>query len=146
MSTHLVVAHQTAQSHELTQALKHIVEADQQAEFVLLVPATPSEFLVSQQEGSARDVARRVAKEAAASLRSAGFTIKWTVIGDQSPIVALDTEVRDHPEEYAGLVVATFPQGRSRWLDLYLLQAAEALSLPLVHVVDDRGVPSSLSG
>lgn len=145
MATYLVIAHQTAHSYQLSEAMKEKVKQDPEAEFVLLVPATPQEFLASPQTGSLRDIARGVAREASNSFRNAGFKIKWTIIGEQSPIVAMDTEVKDHPDEYAGIIISTFPEGRSRWLDLQILRSAEALSLPVVHVVDDTGRPSALT-
>ena len=145
MATYLVIAHQTARSYELSRAMREQVEQDPEAEFVLLVPATPPELLSAPSTGSLRDIAREVAAEAADSFRNAGFKVKWTIIGDQSPIVAMDTEVRDHPREYAGIIISTFPRGRSRWLDLQILRSAEAFSLPLVHVVDHTGLPNALT-
>ena len=140
MATYLVIAHQTVLGNELIEAFEDTLARDDQAEFVLLVPATPSAFLTSPPVGNIRDIARGVARQASRSFRDAGFRIKWTIIGDQSPLVAMDTEVRDHPEEYAGIIISTLPEGRSRWLELQLMQAAESLALPLVHVVDDQGM------
>jgi hypothetical protein len=142
MSTYLVIAHQTALSYELEKALNEVVQKDAEAEFVLLVPATPAQFLNSPPVGSFRNIARGVAKEASRSLQAAGFKVRWTVIGDQSPLVAMDTEVKDHPEQYAGIIISTFAEGRSRWLDLQIMQAAESLSLTLIHVVEDQVAPS----
>ena len=140
MSTYLVVSNHTAESFELTNALRRTRAQDPAADFVLLVPAPPSARLSREHEASLRDVSRRVATQAADSLRDAGFTIRWTVVADASPLVALETEVRDHPGEYAGLVVVTLPEQRSRWQDFYLLQQAASFGLPLDHVVDDEGV------
>lgn len=137
MSTYLIVSNHNAESCELTSALERTYAADPDADFVLLVPALPTERLAPRHESSPRDVSRRVATRAASSLREAGFTIRWTVVTDAAPLVALETEVRDHPGTYAGLVVVTLPEQRSRWHDFYLFQRAELLGLPLDHVVDD---------
>ena len=45
MSRYLIVAHQTAESPELLQAVRAIVTRDTQARFVLLVPAIRIEHL-----------------------------------------------------------------------------------------------------
>jgi len=139
MSTYLVVSNHIAESHELTRALYRTRTADPSADFVLLVPAPPAARLSLAHESSLRDVSRRVATRAASSLRDAGFTIRWTVVTDATPLVALETEVRDHPGEYTGLVVATLPEQRSHWHDYYLLRQAESLGLTLDHVVDEAG-------
>jgi hypothetical protein len=139
MSTYLVVSNHTAESYALTSALQRTQTADPTAEFVLLVPAPPAQRLSLAHESSLRDVSRRLATRAASSLREAGFTIRWTVVADETPLVALETEVRDHPGEYSGLVVATLPEQRSRWHDFYLLRQAESLGLTLDHVVDEAG-------
>ena len=135
MSTYLVLAHQTARSPELLHALKEKAQSDPEAEFVLLVPETPAELLLSPQSGAPRDVARRTAKEASESLSAENIRVRWTIISDQAPVVALQTEVADHQDEYAGIIVSTFPEGISRWLESYVLGVAEQLSLPLTHVV-----------
>jgi len=137
MSTYLIVSNHTADSYELTSVLRRTHASDPNAEFVLLVPAPPVDRIARGHESSLRDVSRHVATRAASSLREAGFTIRWTVVTDATPLVALETEVRDHPGEYAGLVVATLPEQRSRWHDSYLLQQAESLGLPVAHVVED---------
>ena len=51
MPRYLLVAHQTASSKEVIQAVKGIVDQSPDAEFVLLVPETPLEDLLDWQEG-----------------------------------------------------------------------------------------------
>lgn len=137
MATYLVVSNHTAEGSELTNALQRTRTADPGAEFVLLVPPPPAGLISECHESSLREVSRRVASRAASRLRDAGFSIRWTLITDAAPLVALETEVRDHPGEYAGLVMATLP--RSRWHDFYLLRQAESLGLSLDNVVDELG-------
>jgi len=135
MSTYLVIAHQTANSPELLQALAEQSAADSAAEFVLLVPETPKEFLQTEKQGSPREVARWTAKEASDSYVNAGLALRWTIISDQTPVVALETELADHPGNYAALFISTFPAGISRWLEDYLLQRAQGLGLPVRHII-----------
>jgi histidinol dehydrogenase len=64
MSNYLVVAHQTANSEELADALLTRKEKDADAEFVLLVPATRIEELHRLLENDRRANAERVAVRA----------------------------------------------------------------------------------
>ena len=135
MSTYLVIAHQTLGSVEFLDALKNRIRLDDGAQFVLLVPETAREFLATEREGSPREVARAAAAEAAVALGQVGVRVRWTIISDQTPIVALETELADHPETYAGIIISTFPAGMSRWLEDYLIQRAQSMGLPIEHVV-----------
>ena len=146
MSTYLLITNQTAESYALRRALDGVLDADTAAEFVLLVPATPRELLPAFDAGSARDVARQIAGEIAASLGQAGYDVKWSVVADQTPVVALETELRDHPGAYAGVIFVSPPLERGSWLDHYLRRLTESRELQLVHVVDDAGVPEFLTG
>ena len=64
MSSYLVVAHQTATSPELLQRLSELAAEDPQAEFTLLVPATPLTHLLVWEEGETYQVAENRAEEA----------------------------------------------------------------------------------
>jgi hypothetical protein len=141
MSTYLVVSHSYEPGSELHRALERTEAEDRYADFVLLAPAAAPGAFVNGGVPRARDFARRNARETAAALRRAGFAVKWTVVSDEAPVVALQTELRDHPGLYAGLIVVTPARERSRWRDFYLLRAAEAFGLPLVHVVEDEVAP-----
>ena len=52
MKRYLILANQTASSPELTNAIRQILGKEGDAEFVLLVPATPVEELLDWQEGN----------------------------------------------------------------------------------------------
>ena len=145
MPTYLLVTNQTVESQAFRHALDSVIDADGRAEFVLLVPAAPDEFLPAHDAGSARDVARQFAGEIAGSLQKAGYHLKWSVIADQTPVVALETELRDHPGAYAGVIFVSPPTDRGHWLDHYLRCLTESRELSLVHVVDDAGVPEFLT-
>ena len=75
MALYLVVAHQTAASPELLEKLKEIDAEDADAEFVLLVPATPVGHLLTWTEGESQEVARTTAWDAAHRLRDAGLSL-----------------------------------------------------------------------
>lgn len=148
MARYLVVAHQTASSLELVQRVKVLADSDPGAEFVLLVPATPVQQLLGWVQGEATEVARQRAERAKARLEEAGAEVVRTSVVDASPLLAIDDELREHPAEYAAIIICTLPIGVSRWLRLDLPHRAERrYSLPVIHVVAaataDPDAPSS---
>jgi hypothetical protein len=135
MARHLIVAHQTAASPELVDRVRQLAERDPQAEFVLLVPATPTSHLLTWEEGEARQLAGRRAREASAALRAAGVEVVDARVGSHSPLEAVGDELRAEPG-YAGIVLSTFPPGLSRWLKGDLPnQLRRRYRLPVEHVV-----------
>jgi hypothetical protein len=133
MSRYLVIAHQTAASPELVAALKERLQADPDAAFTLLVPATPPAELLSWREGAAGEIAERRALAAQAALAAEGLPVRRAVAGDASPMVAVRQELSR--ERYDGLVVSTLPVGLSRWLGLDLPHRLERrFRLPVSHV------------
>jgi LmbE family N-acetylglucosaminyl deacetylase len=135
MARHLIVAHQTAGSPELVARVRQLVERDPEAEFVLVVPATPTSHLLSWEEGESRQLAARRAREASEALRAAGVEVVAAKVGSHSPLEAVGDELRADPG-YAGIVLSTFPPGLSRWLKGDLPnQLRTRYRLPVEHVV-----------
>jgi hypothetical protein len=73
MPSYLVVADQTAQSVQLLDRLREIAAADEGAEFVLVVPATPVRHLLVWEEGETLELARSRARDACSRLSAAGL-------------------------------------------------------------------------
>jgi hypothetical protein len=135
MARHLIVAHQTAGSPELVDRVLELAERDPKAEFVLLVPATPTGHLLHWEEGEARQLAALRAREASEALRTAGVEVVTARVGSHSPLEAVADELSMQPD-YAGIVVSTFPPGLSRWLRVDLPnQLRRRFRLPVEHVV-----------
>jgi hypothetical protein len=135
MARHLIVAHQTAGSPELVDRVRQLAEHDPEAEFVLLVPATPTSHLLTWEEGEARQLATLRAQEASEALRAAGVEVVAARVGSHSPLEAVGDELRAEPG-YAGIVLSTFPPGLSRWLKGDLPnQLRRRYRLPVEHVV-----------
>jgi hypothetical protein len=135
MARHLIVAHQTAGSIELVDRVLELAERDPKAEFVLLVPATPTGHLLHWEEGEARQLATLRAREASEALRTAGVEVVAARVGSHSPLEAVADELSMQPD-YAGIVVSTFPPGLSRWLRVDLPnQLRRRFRLPVEHVV-----------
>jgi hypothetical protein len=135
MARHLIVAYQTAGSPELVDRVRQLAERDPEAEFVLLVPATPTSHLLTWEEGEARQLAALRAREASEALRTAGVEVVAARVGSHSPLEAVGDELRAEPG-YAGIVLSTFPPGLSRWLKGDLPnQLRRRYRLPVEHVV-----------
>jgi len=136
MARYLAVAHQTADSPELIDRLRTLASDDSTAELVLLVPATPIQHLLTWVEGEAKAAAGRAADIARGRLEEAGLKVIRASVGDESPILAIEDELREHPAYYDAIVICTFPPGKSRWLGLDLPHQVERrFSLPIIHVV-----------
>ena len=133
---YLVVAHQTAQRPELVARLQEIHVQDREAEFTVLVPATPIEHLVLTEPGEREEIARRRAGAARRMLESAGLRVHDISVRTSSPTAAIREEVRTHPSEYAAIVISTFPPAISRWLKGNVKKRIEReTGLPVIHVV-----------
>ena len=136
MGRYLVIAHQTATSPQLLERVSGIAADDPNATFVILVPATPVEHLLTWEEGETRTVARMRAGEARDRFEKAGLNVTRAEIGDGSPLLAIEDELRAHPGEYDSLLLSTLPPGISRWLRLDVHNQAERrFNLPVIHVV-----------
>ena len=150
MSRYLVVAHQTAQSPELKEALQKRVQEDDTAEFTLLVPITYAGFLAyADNADDARVVARAryVGETAAGSLIEAGINVSRVIVGDELPLVALEEELQHHSGEYCEIIFSTLPVTLSRWVQLdQIRQSEEKFGVPVSHVVcaQSRYATSSL--
>jgi hypothetical protein len=143
MARYLIVAHQTAGSPELLERVTALAGADPGAEFTLLVPATPTGHLLHNwEEGEARQLARKRAGEAMASLTAAGIPVAAARVGSHSPLEAVGDELQARPG-YDRIVLSTFPPGVSRWLRGNLPAILERrFRLPVDHVVAPARTPS----
>lgn len=136
MGRYLIVAHQTAASPELIGRARARALADPDAEFTLLVPATHVVHLfTSWDEDDVKEQAVARARTAAARLNDAGVRVTAVRLGAPSPLDAVGDELREHPG-YSGIILSTFPQGLSRWLQGDLPRKLRRhYALPVDHVV-----------
>jgi bacterioferritin len=136
MKRYLVLANQTASSAELQDAIGRILQQDADAEFVLLVPATPVEDLLEWQPDESETVARRTGEAAQAQLEAIGARVVRVEIGDPLPSKAIEDELGRQREAYDGIIISTLPLQRSRWLALDQPRRIERrFGLPVTHVV-----------
>jgi bacterioferritin (cytochrome b1) len=136
MTRYLIVAHQTATSNELTEAIQDLRFENVDAEFVLLVPETPVEDLLDWEEGDSKTIAQRTADAAKAHLEESGAVIVRAEVTSPSPLRAIDDELAKASEPYEAIVISTLPLQRSRWLALDLPRRVERrFGLRVIHVV-----------
>ena len=108
-----------------------------EAEFVLLVPATPVRHLLVRKgdEHDAEATARKRGERGRAMFTKKGVPFSEVRVGAADPAEAIDQEVAAHPD-YAGFVISTLPAEKSRWLLMDLPRTVRAKHrLPVHHVV-----------
>jgi hypothetical protein len=129
----LVVANRTAESPELLEALKARA-AQGEAEFTLLIPATPHGLSwvadMSAGEGEAEHHRDAFVEE----LRGEGLDVKEAMVGDPDPLAAVQDAVNFN--KYDDVIVSTLPLKISKWLRIDLPSKVKAATgLPVTHVV-----------
>jgi hypothetical protein len=140
MARYLVVAHETVTNPELLKQVRAVREQDEEAEFVLLVPATPVRHLLFRRgdEHDAEVTARKLADRARTLFAKRGLQLRDTRVGASDPVEAIDAEVQANPG-YAGFVISTLPKEKSRWLRMDLPRTVRSkYELPVYHVVAPR--------
>jgi len=136
MGRYLILANQTAASPELTSTVQEIIKKETNAEFVLLVPATPVEDLLDWQDGDSETIAKRTAQAAKEHLEKVGAKVARTEVADPSPVKAIENELERHQEKYTAIVISTLPLQRSRWVALDQPRRIERrFKVPVRHVV-----------
>ena len=137
MTRYLVVAHETVTNPELLEQVRAVREQEGEAEFVLLVPATPVRHLLFRR-GDERDAdvaAHKLADRARTLFAKRGVPLSDVRVGAPDPVEAIDGEVEVNPG-YAGFIISTLPEEKSRWLRMDLPRAVGAkYGLPVHHVV-----------
>jgi hypothetical protein len=136
MARYLIVAHQTAESEELRAAARALADREPEAEFSLLVPATPVSSLLLWEEGEATQVAEGRAASAQEQLLADGVRVVEARVGDGEPYNAVADELRRRPD-YEGILVGTLPPGVSRWLRIDLISRLRRLApgREILHVI-----------
>jgi hypothetical protein len=137
MARYLVVAHETVTNPRLLEAVQSVRERDAEAEFVLLVPATPVRNLLFRKgdENDAEATARKRGERATAVFTKQGVPLSEVRVGAADPAEAIDQEVAAHPG-YAGFIISTLPKEDSRWLRMDLPRTVRVKhKLPVHHVV-----------
>lgn len=147
MARYLVVAHQTATSRALLERAAALAASDGAATFTLLVPATHATNLLDW-DPEARFVwdeqatfqrARAQAGAARSAFLRAGLRVTTAVVGDHSPVLAVEDQLRARPGAYDAILLSTLPAGRSRWIAADVGSHLERFGLPVIHVAGGGG-------
>ncbi len=138
MTRYLVVAHQTATSLELLEKVTGIADDDAGSTFTILVPATAVNHLLVWEDWESKTIAGKRAVMARALFESRDLKVMRTTVGDSSPMLAIEDELRKHPGEHDAIILSTLPPGTSRWLRLDVHHKAEGkFGIPVIHVVSN---------
>lgn len=134
----LIVANQTLGGNELQEEIRKRAQA-QECDFWVLVPATPPSDMsmalvpgtTSTSDGGPLAEAR-LAKELD-RLKSTGATASGE-IGDPNPLHAIQDTMA--ARQFDEIILATLPQGVSRWLRQDLVHKVQRkFHLPVTHIV-----------
>ena len=137
MARFLIVAHETVTNPQLVKQVRTVMDQDPEAEFVLLVPATPVRHLLFRRgdEHDAEAAASKLADRARKLFAKRGMQLSDARVGAADPVDAIDGEVKANPG-YAGFIISTLPEEKSRWLRMDLPRTVRAKhGLPVHHVV-----------
>lgn len=140
---YLLVPSAASSIHVLVERARQLAADAPRVSFVLLTPLP--------REGSDRDVAQHLAAAhdllAVARLRRARLRVERSAIGDRSPLLAIEDELRARPDAYDAVVLASpVPRRAARLIGRDDHWRAQALPLPVIHVYEARaGAPSSSS-
>ena len=136
----LVVAHQTAATPRLADAVRQRVAAGP-ARFHLLVPsiAPHAELTEAEREHRHADGERMLALALPVLEDAAGASVEGSVSYRHDPMDAIEETLRDG--DFHEIIVSTLPHGISRWLHLDLPHRLSHLGLPITVVTaPDRRV------
>lgn len=134
MSHYLVVAHGITAS-DLVTCLRRLTVDDARGAFTLLETATHAWQAFTGQTPALEAAARARTREGRARLEAAGVYLVRTLVGDGSPQVAVDDEMRSRPETYDAVVLCTARPGLRAWLAGDLRTRIEARAgLPVFHL------------
>lgn len=135
----IVVANRTCPCPGLTDEIHRRV-GDGPAHVRIVAPALNSRLRhwVSDTDAAARQAAERLGV-AVGLLRDAGIEGSGEV-GDADPLIAVEDALAVFPAH--GILISTWPEGRSNWLERDLLnRARERFDLPVDHVVSRYDLP-----
>ena len=129
----LIVAHQTATSERLLEAIRARAERGP-AQFHLLVPRhhPHGKRRLVDAVGVDDEEAQRTLNEALPKLSEAAGREVTGSLGVPGPMTAIEHEIAGG--DYDEIIVSTLPRRVSRWLKADLVSKAQGLGLPVTHV------------
>jgi nucleotide-binding universal stress UspA family protein len=131
----LVIANETIGGKALTDLI-HQKSEGSRANVLVVAPAmvSPLQTLTSD-EDPGRAAAQERLEATVAKLRSHGVEANGKV-GDAQPLQAIEDALRTFGADE--IIISTHPEGRSRWLEIGVVNGARArFAVPITHVVVD---------
>jgi nucleotide-binding universal stress UspA family protein len=134
MPHYLVVAHDVASPEDLASCLSGLLADDPNAAYSLLVTATHPLRALKGQTRELEALARKRAAAAREQLEASGIYLARSIVGDGSPVVAVEDELRVRPEVYDAIVLCTGRPGLRSWVfGDTRTQIEEKARLPVFH-------------
>ena len=137
MARYLLVPAKASSLPALVARVRELAEERGHTSFVLLtpLPRTTPDRDVAEHLASANDVL------AVAQLERARLHVERSGIGDRAPLLAIEDELRAHPDTYDAVVLASpTPRRIARLIARDDHWRAESLPLPVIHVFEDAAV------
>jgi hypothetical protein len=142
VGTYLVVAHRTLVGEHLLDHAAELAEKED-CRFHLVVPVhhPPNQ---AWSDGQIAGVARKCLEEGLAAFAERGLEATGEV-GDENPVYAASTALRELGFECDGIILSTLPKGVSRWMRMDVpSRMRREFDLPITHLVQPRSaVPTA---
>ncbi|MEO6496264.1 MAG: hypothetical protein ABIO51_02145 [Solirubrobacteraceae bacterium] len=137
----LVIANRTCPCEHMLEAVRDL--AGPRSTVLLVAPALNRRLAHWVSDSDAAVAAARDRLTGAVGyLRERGVEAEGCV-GDADPLVAIHDALAGFAAE--ALVISSWPEGESNWLERNLLQRVRAeLSIPVEHVVSHLGLPATM--
>jgi nucleotide-binding universal stress UspA family protein len=144
MRSYLVVGNQTLVGPALSAAIAERIAADDQAQFYIVVPATPIQDGFTWDEHKAQAAAQERLEAMIANLLTRGVEATGEV-GHKDPVEAARDAMRRHPVDE--VILSTLPSGISRWLGQDAPSRLKAaVSVPVVVVTAEAVESKAAAG
>jgi hypothetical protein len=144
MRSYLVVGNQTLVGPALSAAIAERIAADDQAQFYIVVPATPIQDGFTWDEDKAQAAAQERLEAMIANLLTMGVEATGEV-GHKDPVEAARDAMRRHPVDE--VILSTLPPGISRWLGQDAPSRLKAaVSVPVVVVTAEAVESKAAAG
>jgi hypothetical protein len=136
----LLIANRTCECPAIHDHVEALAKEHQQHEVLVAAPALNKRLAhyVSDTDGAVQAARERV--DAAVSELQSRDVVVAGEVGDADPWAAIqDALVNFHADE---VVIATFPPGKSHWLERRLITTAQdgLAPLPVTHLISEYGV------
>lgn len=134
--TYLVVAHRTLVGEHLLEHVRGLADSEE-TRFHLVVPVRhPTGHAWT--DGEIEGIARQKLEEGLYAFRASGLDVSGEV-GDENPVYATSTAMRNIGFDCDGIIVSTLPTGVSHWLRIDVVsRMRREFDLPITHLLSDR--------